>query len=75
MISPIMTQKQLPTNILAHLSDRAGKGLKPLGADAIRRNMGATRPTVNRHLATLVSNGAILREGAGPATTYKMAAQ
>ncbi len=75
MIRPIMTQKQLPIHIIAHLSERAGKGLKPLGADAIGRHVGATRPTVNRHLATLVSNGAILREGAGPATTYKMAAQ
>ncbi len=36
--------------------------------------MGEKRPTVNRYLATLVSSGAILRQGSGPATSYTIAA-
>ena len=69
-----MAKKQLPSNILAYLTDRASKGLGPVGADDITTQMGEKRPTVNRYLATLVSGGAILREGSGPATSYRIAA-
>lgn len=69
-----MAKKQLPSNILAYLTDRASKGLGPVGADDITTKMGERRPTVNRYLATLVSGGAILREGSGPATSYRIAA-
>lgn len=68
-----MANKQLPSNILAYLTDRASKGLGPVGADDMTTHMGAKRPTVNRYLATLVSGGAILREGSGPATRYRIA--
>ena len=69
-----MAKKQLASNILAYLTDRASKGLGPVGADDITTKMGEKRPTVNRYLATLVSDGAILREGSGPATSYRIAA-
>ena len=69
-----MAKKQLPLNILAYLTDRANQGLGPVGADDITTQMGEKRPTVNRYLATLVSGGAILREGSGPATNYRIAA-
>lgn len=69
-----MARKQLPANILAYLTDRASQGLGSVGADDITRQMGEKRPTVNRYLATLVSSGAILRQGSGPATSYTIAA-
>lgn len=69
-----MAKKQLPSNILAYLTNRANQGLGPVGADDITTQMGEKRPTVNRYLATLVSGGAILREGSGPATSYRIAA-
>lgn len=69
-----MAKRQLASNILAYLTDRASNGLGPVGADDITTKMGEKRPTVNRYLATLVSGGAILREGSGPATSYRIAA-
>lgn len=69
-----MTRKQLPSNILAYLTDRASQGLGPVGANDMTTQMGERRPTVNRYLAALVSGGAILREGSGPATSYRIAA-
>ena len=69
-----MTRKQLPSNVVACLADRSNKGLKPIGADAIATRVGEKRPTVNRYLAKLVSQGWIMREGAGPATTYRISA-
>ena len=69
-----MAKKQLSSNILAYLTDRASQGLGPVGAGGITTQMGEKRPTVNRYLATLVANGLILREGSGPATRYTIAA-
>ncbi len=69
-----MTRKQLPVDVVAWLADRSTMGLKPIGADAIATRVGGARPTVNRYLAKLVDNGVILREGAGPATTYRISA-
>ncbi len=69
-----MAKKQLTSNILAYLTDRASKGLGPVGADDMTTHMGEKRPTVNRYLATLVASGVILREGSGPATSYRIAA-
>ena len=66
-----MTRKHLLENILACLTDRARNGLKPIGACAIASKLGEKRPTVNRDLARLVSSGVVLREGAGPATSYR----
>lgn len=70
-----MTKKLLPSSILAYLAYRESNGFRPAGAGTITARLGEYRPTVNRHLATLVSDGAILREGAGPATGYKIAGQ
>jgi DNA-binding IclR family transcriptional regulator len=67
-----MTRRELPSNVVACLADRSNKGLKPIGADAIASRVGEKRPTVNRYLAKLVMQGSILREGAGPATTYRI---
>ncbi|MEI8170987.1 MAG: Fic family protein [Rhodoferax sp.] len=69
-----MAKKQLQSNILAYLKGRANQGLGSAGANDITTQMGEKRPTVNRYLTTLVSNGAILREGSGPATSYRIAA-
>ena len=58
-----MAKKQLPSNILAYLTNRANQGLGPVGADDITTQMGEKRPTVNRYLATLVADfgGVLLR--------------
>ena len=66
-----MTRKHLLENVIACLTDRARRGLKPIGAYAIATKLGEKRPTVNRYLARLVSSGVVLREGAGPATSYR----
>lgn len=69
-----MAEKQLAFLIQTYLADRARQGLAPVGAEAIRAQVNGKRPTVNRYLAALVSQGAILREGVGPATRYRTAA-
>ena len=66
-----MTRKHLSENLSACLAERASKGLKPIGAYAIATKLGEKRPTVNRYLAQLVCAGFILREGSGPATSYR----
>ncbi len=69
-----MSKKPLSSDITAFLTQRASKRLGPIGAIEITAHVVGPRPTVNRHLAKLVSNGVVLREGAGPATVYKIAA-
>ncbi|MCX7277696.1 MAG: Fic family protein [Burkholderiales bacterium] len=68
-----MAENQLASLIQTYLADRARQGLEPVGAEAITAQVLGKRPTVNRYLAALVSQGAILREGVGPATRYRIA--
>lgn len=69
-----MTAKQLSPSILGFLSARAGAGHGAARAADITAQVQGKRPTVNRHLAALLSQGAIVQEGAGPTTCYKIAA-
>ena len=68
-----MTKKQLSVGILHYLDERAKLGLEPVSADLITIQLAEKRPTVNRYLAALVQDGAILKLGAGPATRYQTA--
>jgi Fic family protein len=68
-----MAQRHIPQTILAYLTDRATQGLGPTDAADITNHVGASRPTINRHLTKLTDSGEILREGRGPATTYRRA--
>src|ERR1700733_15905667 len=69
-----MAQRHLSQAILDYLTDRATQGLGPTDAADITNQVGASRPTINRHLTKLAVSGEILREGRGPATTYRRAA-
>jgi len=69
-----MAEKQLTSGILAFLTARSSAGLGPARAADITEQVKGKRPTVNRHLAAMVSKGSILQEGAGPTTRYRMAA-
>ena len=69
-----MAEKQLTSEILAILTARASAGLGPARAGDISAQVKGKRPTVNRYLAAMVSNGSILQEGSGPTTSYRIAA-
>jgi Fic/DOC family protein len=66
-----MAERHLPTAILEFLTDRASRGLGPAHPAEITTYVRGARPTVNRHLRKLVEAGQIVREGTGPATTYR----
>ncbi len=66
-----MAQRRIPAAILAYLAERGASGLGAAGAEAITEHVAAPRPTINRHLRKLVQQGALLREGSGPATVYR----
>jgi DNA-binding transcriptional ArsR family regulator len=66
-----MAERHLPTAILEFLADRARRGLGPAHPAEITTYVRGARPTVNRHLRKLVEAGQIVREGTGPATTYR----
>ena len=66
-----MAERHLPAAILEFLADRARKGFGPAHPAEITTSVRGTRPTVNRHLRKLVEAGQIVREGTGPATTYR----
>ncbi len=69
-----MSAKQLTSDILAFLNARAGAGLGAARAALITAQVQGKRPTVNRYLAALLSQGVIVQEGAGPMTGYRLAA-
>lgn len=69
-----MAEKQITSDILAFLSSRAGAGLGLARASDITEQLNAKRSTVNRRLSAMVSKGFILKDGAGPATGYRIAA-
>jgi Fic family protein len=69
-----MANKQLSSDITSALTRRASQGLGAVGAGEIATQVGGARPTVNRYLAKLVTDGAILKQGIGPATAYTVAA-
>jgi fido (protein-threonine AMPylation protein) len=66
-----MASPQLTTDILDFLTARAGAGAAR--AADITQQVQGKRPTVNRRLALLLSQGAIVQEGAGPTTAYRLA--
>lgn len=66
-----MAHRQISAAILAYLADREASGLGPAGADAITEHVAVPRPTVNRYLRKLLQQGALVREGSGPATVYR----
>lgn len=66
-----MAKRHVPKAILDYLTDRATKGLGPVGAEDITVHVGASRPTINRYLAKMAAAGDIVREGAGPGTGYR----
>ena len=69
-----MTASQITSDILGFLTARSGAGLGAARAAFITAQVQGKRPTVNRHLAALLSQGAIVQEGAGPMTGYRLAA-
>jgi fido (protein-threonine AMPylation protein) len=69
-----MTAQQLTADILDFLTARARVGLGAARAALITAQVQGKRPTVNRRLAALVAQAAIVQEGAGPMTGYRMAA-
>ena len=69
-----MSAKQLTSDILGFLNARAEAGLSAARAADITAQVQGKRPTVNRHLAALLSQGTIVQEGAGPMTGYRLAA-
>ena len=69
-----MTEKQLSSDIVTFLTARASAGLGPARAGDISEQVKGKRPTVNRYLSALVSNGSILQQGVGPTTCYRIAA-
>ncbi|MBS0325557.1 MAG: Fic family protein [Proteobacteria bacterium] len=66
-----MARREIPAAILAYLAEREASGRGPAGADAITEHVAVPRPTVNRHLRKLLQQGALVREGNGPATVYR----
>lgn len=68
-----MAKKQIAASILTFLDQQAQLGLAPVSADTITTQLAEKRPTVNRYLAALVKQGALVRLGVGPATRYRIA--
>ena len=68
-----MARRHVPQAILDYLTDRATQGLGPTDAGDITNRVGASRPTISRYLTKLADRGEIVREGRGPATTYRRA--
>jgi len=68
-----MAAKQLSPDILDFLNARAVAGNGAVRAADITAQVQGKRPTVNRHLAALLSQGVIVQVGAGPMTGYRIA--
>ena len=65
-----MAKRRLDQAILDALTGHEG----PVGALALGAELGGEpRSTLVRHLAALVQTGAIVREGSGPSTVYRLA--
>lgn len=69
-----MAEKQLTSDILAFLTACSSTGLGSARAAEITTQVQGKRATVNRHLAAMVAKGSIQQEGAGPTTSYRIAA-
>jgi fido (protein-threonine AMPylation protein) len=67
-----MAKRYIPAAILEYLLERKG-GAPTAGARELSDYVAEPRPTVNLHLARMVREGILIREGAGPATRYRLA--
>lgn len=66
-----MTRRNIEEAILSYLAERAENGLAPASAGEITLHLEASRPTVNRYLASMVAEGNVIREGSGRAIRYR----
>lgn len=67
-----MKNPPLPSQIHAFLASQTLAGNVAIQASAIAAALGAARATVNRHLATMVSKGLIIQQGAGRSIRYRL---
>jgi DNA-binding transcriptional ArsR family regulator/fido (protein-threonine AMPylation protein) len=67
-----MARRNLPEDILGHLQKLQASGATSAGAHAIAEHLGVPWSTLMRHLAKLMREGRIERQGAGPATRYRL---
>jgi predicted ArsR family transcriptional regulator len=67
-----MARADMGTAIIAYLQERHAVGLPLPSSSEIAAHLAVPRPTVIQHISRLVQSGALLREGAGPATRYRL---
>src|ERR1700733_7830728 len=65
-----MAHRQLSQAILDFLELRSRESMGPASPAQIAAHVQISRPTVNRHLRSLLAVGQIVRHGVGPATVY-----
>jgi Fic family protein len=70
-----MANQSLSQSILRYIAGVDGDNLLGVSAGTIATYLGSPRPTVNRALAHLVAIGALQRQGAGRAVTYRIPEQ
>jgi|GEM_PF-6722945 len=68
-----MAARDVSAEILAYLARRQAAGYEECSPYSITAGVRVPRPTVNRHLASLVESGALRRLHGGPATRYALA--
>jgi len=69
-----VAKRHLDEAILTYLANRRSDGKPTVGARDLVEYLSEPRTTVTRHLVELVEKGVLVREGAGPATGYRLAA-
>ena len=69
-----MAKRHLANSIVDFLAARQALGIAGAGARELALHLGEPRSTINQHLARLVKSAAVVREGSGPATVYRISA-
>lgn len=67
-----MAKRHITQAIITQLTGRGAAGVAGMNPKQLTLLLGEARSTVNQHLARLVKSGVVVREGAGPATVYRI---
>ncbi len=67
-----MAKRHISQAIITQLTGRDAAGLAGMNPNQLTLLLGEARSTVNQHLARLVKTGVVVRDGAGPATVYRI---
>ena len=69
-----MARRNLPEDVLGYLQQLQASGAAGAGAHAIAEHLDVPWSTLMRHIGKLLREGRIERQGAGPATRYRLRA-